>query len=236
MAPGMPRARFNSSGLVRLLHDMAPAEVADAGQTLGEQLGLWLGWIDAITLAGVLGGTAEASGQARVPTPKALAQDLARVSGQVALAFAQDKQLQPPAADPAAADSAHTVPDFAPYRRSHQAHQAAMDNAVPALRGRVRAALAARPGAGAQLAALDEVMEQALAERERQTLASVPRWLEQRYRHLHATQASHAPAERRFRQDLQDVLRAELELRLQPVQGLIDALGEAPAPEQKLSS
>lgn len=230
MATGLPRARFNSSGLVRLLNDMAPAEVADTGQTLGEQLGLWLGWTDAIALAGVLGAAAEASGQARVPTQQALAQDLARTSGQLAQAFAQDPQLQPPAAPD------DTVPDFAPYRRSHQAHQAAMDQAVPALRDRARAALAARPGAGAQLAALDEVMAQALAERERQTLASVPRWLESRYRQLHAHADSPAQAERRFRQDLQDLLRAELELRLQPVQGLLDALAEASAPEQKLSA
>lgn len=235
MAPGTPRARFNSSGLVRLLNEMAPAEVADVGQTLGEQLGLWLGWTDAITLAGVLGGAAQASGQSRVPTQKALVQDLARVSSQLAQAFAQDPQLKTQPTDPGAANPATDVPDFAPYRRCHQAHQAAMDQAVPALRSRARAALAARPGAGAQLAALDEVMAQALAERERQTLASVPRWLESRYRHLHAQAALPAQAERRFRQDLQDVLRAELALRLQPVQGLIDALGEAPAPAPKLS-
>lgn len=230
MAPGTSRARFNSSALVRLLASMAPNELPDHGQTLGEQLGLWLGWTDAIALANALGTQAEPSGQVRVPTPKALAQDLDRTSGQLALAFAQDPQLQPHTAQ----DTPDTVPDFAPYRRSHQAHQAAMDTAVPALRGRVRAALAARPGAGAQLAALDQVMEHALAERERQTLASVPRWLESRYRHLHTT---HAQAEHRFRQDLQDVLRAELELRLLPVQGLIDALQEAqagtPAPEHK---
>lgn len=230
MAPGTPRARFNSSGLVRLLAEMAPHEVPDNGLTLGEQLGLWLGWTDAIALAGVLGAAAEPSGQLRVPTHKAGVQDLDRVSGQLAQAFAQDPQLQPPPADQGGPDPADHVPDFSPYRRSHQAHQAAMDNAVPALRGRVRAALAARPGAGAQLAALDEVMEQALAERERQTLASVPRWLEHRYRHL---LAHHPHPERRFRQDLQDVLRAELELRLQPVQGLLDGLAAATGPEHR---
>lgn len=210
-----------------MLADMVATEVPEAGPTLGERLGLWLGWTDAIALSAVLGGVAEAvrANVRGLPTPQALAQDLARVSSQLALAFSRDEQLQPPPADPSTND---TVPDFSPYRRCHQAHQAAMDLAVPALRARVRAALA-RTGADVQLAALDEVMARALAERERQTLASVPRWLELRYRHL---RAHHAQPERRFRQDLQDVLRAELELRLQPVQGLLEALTEALADAQ----
>jgi hypothetical protein len=219
MAPGLPRARFNSSGLVRVLADMAIAELPETGQTLGERLGLWLGWTDAIALATALGGTAaQAPASARAaPTAQALAQDMARVRGQLALAISQDEQLQ---ADPAA-NPPDNVADFSPYRRSYLAHQSAMDAAIPALRARLRAALAARSAALGQLAALDAVMDQALAERERQALAGVPRLLEQRYQRL---RTSHPEPQRRYRQDMQDVLRAELELRLQPVQGLMEAL------------
>jgi len=110
--------------------------------------------------------------------------------------------------------------------------------------------VAQRTPALARLAGLDAVMETALATRERAVLASVPTLLEDRHATLRKSQraalaqlvveADSAPgtsAEKAeepadavapwldgFRKDMHSVLLAELELRLQPVTALLDAL------------
>ena len=89
--------------------------------------------------------------------------------------------------------------------------QQSMETGVAALRARLRAALAARSPEMARLAAIDSVMERVLAPRERGLLAGVP-----------ASLAQHSD-------ELHDVLQAELDLRLLPVEGLLAALEAAQA-------
>jgi hypothetical protein len=110
------------------------------------------------------------------------------------------------------------------------------------LRAQLRTALTQRSPELARLAAVDAVMEQALGERERTLLSVVPVLLEKRFEHLRlAAQAEAAatadpdsvppPAEpsagawlATFRQDMHSVLDAELDLRWQPIAGLLEAL------------
>jgi hypothetical protein len=86
-----------------------------------------------------------------------------------------------------------------------------------------------------QLATLDAVLEQALGGREQKLLAMVPVFLEKRYEQMRRahenggtsdepTQGSPARWLGAFAQEWQAVLLAELEIRLQPVMGLVDAL------------
>jgi hypothetical protein len=79
----------------------------------------------------------------------------------------------------------------------------------------------------ARLSAVDEVMERVLGEQERTLLSAVPRWLEQRHG---APAGSPRPPDdehrlNALRNAMQELLRAELDFRWQPVQGLLDALG-----------
>jgi hypothetical protein len=125
---------------------------------------------------------------------------------------------------------------FSPFRHCHQARQQAMESAIAPLRDRVRDALAACPGEAARLAGVDAVMAQVLAVQERRLLATVTTMLGRHFTQLCGAQPAGADGSaapdatdedaRRdlFRQDLQAVLLAELELRLQPVQGLLAAL------------
>ncbi|MFN6997580.1 MAG: DUF3348 family protein, partial [Aquincola tertiaricarbonis] len=108
-----------------------------------------------------------------------------------------------------------------------QRRQQAMEAAIGPLRARLRQALAAQSAAGARLAEVDAVMTQVLAPQERRLLATVPGLLEPRLRRLAASQAEAGPTAWRtlFRQELQAVLRAELDIRFQPVLGLLAALG-----------
>ncbi|PQV54411.1 DUF3348 domain-containing protein [Paraburkholderia sp. BL21I4N1] len=138
---------------------------------------------------------------------------------------------------PAPADAA---PDYAVFRQRYQALQQSMETAVGTLRVRLRSLLAAKTPALARLAVLDAVMERALGERERNLLGSVPGLLAGHFERLRAAeQAALAAAAASeddtvavtpgawldvFRKDMQSVLLAELDVRFQPVEGLLAAL------------
>lgn len=144
-----------------------------------------------------------------------------------------------PAGNAAALAASDNSPDYAPYRRRHLEHQRRMESRIGALRGQVREALTAATPRLAQLAALDAAMAQAFAEREQRLLATLPALLERRFEHLRDAHrgalqgevpADDPAAGRRpggwpdaFERAWQQVLLAELELRLQPVAGMIEA-------------
>jgi Protein of unknown function (DUF3348) len=94
----------------------------------------------------------------------------------------------------------------------------------------LRAALARLSPQMSRLASLDRVMGTALAARERELLGLIPTLLEPHFERLRRA-AQDAPArdwQAEFHHDMQRLLRAELELRLQPLQGLLDALRSQP--------
>ena len=150
--------------------------------------------------------------------------------------------------DSAAEFAPDFAPDFAPYHRYYLAHQRDMNASIGPLRAHVRAALAAHSPALKRLAALDGVMEQALEARERKLLATVPGRLAKRFEQLlvaHRAAQADTQADPRtsiqaadepdrwmqpggwlagFCAEMQAVLLAELEVRLQPIAGLIEAL------------
>ncbi len=237
MAPGLPRTPsptpFNSPALVRLLAAWASAgqaAPADPHRSLAERLGPWLDWTDAITLSAALN-------QASVPTDPGPATPAAALAQRVARAMAEQARLVrtdpvylqrghgAQADDLAAAHSADSVTDVAPYRRACQARQRAMAGAASTLRAELRSALAATSPDLARLAALDATLEAALGERERHLLGGVVARIEQRFLQLRQDAALGWLA--RFHHDMQQALLAELDLRLQPIQGLLDALTSA---------
>lgn len=229
MSPALPHTSFNSSKLVRALSELghsslasSDSTVADAKQTLAERMSPWLAWTDAIALSAVLesGSTAMPSdAKAGKPAPAtsatavaAAVQELARVRADLARSITADPVF--------AADSA----SFVPYRHQYVTHQRAMEARIAPLRAKVRALLSSHSPNLRRLAALDAVLEQALSARERQLLSTVPQWLERHFER--ARQVRQQPDGK----EMQDVLLAELETRLQPVEGLTAALGNEAGP------
>jgi hypothetical protein len=174
---------------------------------------------------------------------------VARVRAEIAQAIATDPVLTAPLPGaPQARPSASAVVverfDFLPYQRCYQAHQRLMQARIAPLRAQVRATLARQSAALAKLAALDAVLDRALALRERSQLATVPALLATRFARLQqahlAAQAITQGCERPGPdpgqpppadawlvpacREMQSVLAAELDIRLQPVLGLVDAL------------
>lgn len=251
--------RLPGSPLVRQLARLTQAEAPESKQAFAERLSQWLGWTDAISLSAALGTPAAAaapSPAARHSEPGPLAAEASRLHAMLTRSLADNAG---PAADtrgrarwPASpirpADEEMTPGDFSPHRRHYHARQQTMEAAVGPLRARLRGALSARSPALARLAAVDAVMEQALGERERGLLSAVPVLLERRFEQLRqahaaatpndATDTADAPAAASppaawlaaFRQDMQQLLLAELDHRWQPITGLLAALRAAPLP------
>lgn len=218
-AAGQPRTPFNSPPLVRLLAGLdpsAPSAAALPRSSLGERLGQWLDWTDAIALSQAL-NQPPTRPPAQAPRAAARAATaLARVRDDLSRTILQEPVFP---ADPAQA------PALADVRRAAQARQRAMAAAIGPLRAQLRGLLAATSPALAHLAALDAALESALGERERHSLSAVVPRLERLFQQR---QQAAAPDWRTaFVQTLHQVLLAELDLRLQPAQGLVDALGEA---------
>lgn len=227
MAHAPRRTDVTGSALVRLLGRLAEAGAPASNQVFPERLSQWLGWADAISLHAALGGaavpaagTADSPAATSSPGVAALAAESRRLHATLRQAI---DGAEPPAGEHGHADAA----DIAPLRRLYRSHQQAMESAIGPLRARLRTALAAQSAAGARLAEVDAVMTQVLAPQERRLLATVPGLLAPRLRRLATSHADAGPAAWRplFQQELQAVLRAELDIRFQPILGLLAALG-----------
>jgi len=232
MAVGMERdlldTGLGASALVGLLSSLSLLDAPPTKPPFVQGLGQWLGWAEALSLSAALqrpaGAVAAAS--ARAPMAAQAERDYGRVVALLLRAIDDD----------AATDPRRTVPpgdaDFGAFRQRHGALQQAMQGAIEPLRRQLRAAVAAQSPPLQRLAAIDAVLEQALAVREQTLLALMPMLLERHFECLHrgpngaeADAGATAPsATGRFRKDMQRLLRAELQLRLQPVQGLLEAL------------
>jgi hypothetical protein len=134
--------------------------------------------------------------------------------------------------------------DFADFRQRYIAMQQSMETAIGTLRGRLRGMLAARTPEMTRLAVVDAIIERSLGARERSLLAAVPGMLGTHFERLRkaaqvdlqvdaqvdkgADDAPTAPQSAAwldtFRQDARSVLLAEMDIRFQPVEGLLAAL------------
>lgn len=114
---------------------------------------------------------------------------------------------------------------YASFHKLHQELQRQMESKIGPLRAQVRQTLSRGSLRHRQLAALDGVMEKMLGGREQKLLSAVPVLFEKRFEHLrqaHAQDES-SPWRAAFCQEWQKVLLAELDVRLQPVMGLMEA-------------
>jgi hypothetical protein len=203
-----------------------------------ERLGLWFNAFDAIALQAahqsIRSVKTAAAGVPDAPPARVRsspAQDLQQLRATLAGAIAQH------VADPV--DGAD--PGYAPFHQRHLKLQRDMEQTIGALRDHVRQVLGRVSPALRQLATLDAALEQVLAPREQLLLPTVGTLMQRRFEQLRlehrqaleAAGQSDAPTLARqpgdwleaFGKEWRQVLLAELDLRLEPVAGLIAALG-----------
>jgi len=184
-----------------------------------------LAWTDAIALSNALNtpdiSPVQPTIAARVVTAAALARQVRADLSQAIRNEPAFRDVQPDAAGLSA------------LRGHLRLHQRAMAARIPLLRAQLRQALAAQGPAAAQLASLDAVLEQALAARERQLLDTLPTRLTKaltlalNQAPAQAQTQTQTQAQTQIQTQTQALLLAELAHRLQPVDGLLQALGQA---------
>ena len=244
----LPRTNFHSSKLIRCLADLALVDAGDPGTAFAEKLGLWIHFSDAITLSSVHNDSI-ASPPKRPLEAQLAARDAAGAEFDRIQAFLVNSVTK--SCSPNSGKTHITLPApafelpmnltaaYAPYRRFYEAHQRDMELSIQPLRTNVREALAKASPRLRKLADLDMVFEKILRDRESKLLSKVPVLLKKRFEQLFKehqqkladTQQADNPAAwsqaggwlARFCNDMQMLLLAEVELRLQPAMGLLEA-------------
>ncbi|RDK02722.1 DUF3348 domain-containing protein [Paraburkholderia lacunae] len=244
MVQAPQRTAFSGPTLIRLLARLTDVDVPESTQSLSDRLSQWLGWTDAIALSSALNGAPPAVASGARAFGNAEENECARVRTSLAHAIAGDSAFagarrRGPARAPVQGAPADAAVDYAVFRQRYLSLQQEMETGIGNLRGRLRQILAARTPAMTRLAVMDAVMERALSPREQNLLAAVPGLLAAHFERLRqAGQDTPADAQASgdaaavtpgawldvFRKDMQSVLLAELDLRFQPVEGLLAAL------------
>lgn len=232
---------------MRTLADLEVAGTAAAGSAFAEKLGLWVSFTDAIALSTVhnqaLDNAPTKPAAQRSTTVDAIRDDVAATRANLVNLITQRGTLAGGKAHIKLPEPPDTMPvgpaAYEAYRRFYTAHQREMEASLGPLRARVRTRLAQTTPALTQLAALDAALDHILCERESKLLTKVTSLLQKRFvyllkTHQHTLQShglSDTPALwmqsggwlARFCHELQTVLLAELDLRLQPTLGLLEA-------------
>ena len=245
MIQATSRTNFNRSRLIRILDGMGVADAVESRQDVAERLSQWVDVTDAITLFAVLetnttGTAGRQTGasasietefaEARADLVKLIMEDCSPGCGRARIKFPEPAPSAP-----------HEIAiDYTPFHRFYLAHQREMESAIDRLRARARQALSIHSPPLQQLANLDAALDQILGDQERKSFATVPLLLEKRFAQLLTAHrqalADAGPADSpalwmqpggwlaAFGQELQEALLAELDARLQPVTGLIEAI------------
>lgn len=214
------RNDLKSSNLVALLGQWVSVDAQAPRTDFAERLGLWLNAFDAIELQAALppvpvDGTAA---PARVPAARSTRVDTVQAElhkVRAALAQAIARPVEPLATDPG--EIGHPA-----YQHRQQQLQRQMEQAICALRVRVRSALGELSPRLRPLVALDAVYEKVLGTREQLLLPAIATLLEHRWGQLRSAAEGGWPEV--FDREWRQALLAELDLRLEPVEGLLEAL------------
>jgi Protein of unknown function (DUF3348) len=244
MVQAPQRSSVRGPTFIRLLARLTDVDVSPSRQSLSDRLGQWLDWTHAVVLSTALDGEPSEM-DADVPTSGSAEEDectrvrtsLAHaIAGERAFATARQRGVEHTSAEEG---GMHEAVDYSVFRQRYLAIQRKIQAATGNLRGRLRDTLAQRTVDMARLAAVDAAMERALSPREQTLFAHVPALLGEHFERLRQAeqktlaepQASEDTSEVApgawldvFRKDVQNVLLAELDVRFQPVEGLLAAL------------
>jgi hypothetical protein len=235
--------------LIRLLGKLLPCHSGTTGTPSSHQLGQLFSLADAVILSRAHATGAKAPVAIDANLVEQLTEDFLRVRGNlmqsIAASFLPENsaaRLRFPASDSLPKDPL-TDPEavFEPYRRFYMAHQRDMETQVRSLWAAMRQTLQEQGGAMQCLAVLDAAMDETLWHHARRCFATIPGWLGRRFESLLSEQNPSWPERvpegmpgakvlpdglAQFARDVRAMLLAELDVRLLPVLGLLEALRE----------
>ena len=222
-----------NSRLVRLLRDLQVADAEVSQQHFGARLARLIDLADSINIAEAHGPMRAVTFEPTTVSNAAVKQQFlrSRTSMMQTVIRAFDPQagsargkFPPPETPPPEQDKAAAVE---PYLKFYAAQQGQIDANVQRLQTLARESVAGLSPELARLCALDKAMGDSLAGHSRKFFTVIPRLLEQYFEQL--PQAEPAQWSRLYQQlsaKMQGLLLAEIEVRLEPVLGLIEASNE----------
>jgi hypothetical protein len=236
------QASASASRLVRFLCEWVEGDVASSAPGFAERLGQLFDLPDSIKISSAHGKISsehfEPSGltremvteeffRARTSLIRSVLRSFAPGSGHIRNRF--------PTVDITASEDDSTDPE--PYLAFYTALQRDIDFRSRTLQAAVRESVAGFSPSLAQLCALDSALAEPLTANNRRLFAAVPKLLQKRFELLLAEYREAAPLSENapelwvktinvLRNDMQGLLLAEIETRLLPALGLIEALDE----------
>jgi hypothetical protein len=233
---------LGNSRLVRSLSALDVAEVSTASGDFAARLAQLIDFSDSIklsTMHDTLPGTRFAStGLSGQQIERDFARTRKTIVQSVLKTFAPTAdpgRIRLPAAD--APPSRGSGASYGPYQKFYSAHQRQIDFSTQSLHRRVREAITGLTPELAQLAALDSALSDTLLAQTKKYFAAVPQLLRKRFEQLldeyHETAGS-SPSDpqgwqqqrQQFCHEMQQTLLAEIDTRLLPTLGLIEAINE----------
>lgn len=240
MAKALQRTPVPGPAFIRLLARLTDLDVPQGSPALSDRLSQWIDWTRAVALFKALDGALPAAAADAPGVDGDIEDECARVRASLAGTIVGLESLPANRRGNGQGGDAGPAPDYAPFQRRCVDTQRAMQAATGRLRGRLRDRLAHRSADMARLAEVDAVMELTLSPREQALLGTVPVLLGMHFERLRQAEATAlagdaaVPANASaatpgawrevFGRDLRSVLLAELDVRFQPIEGLLAAL------------
>jgi len=222
MAKSAQRTPVPGPAFIRLLARLAESNLSSTGPALSDRLSEWVDWTRAVTLSKALDGRLPPA----VEGPDFDADEDAecqRIRAALEATIVQEPEGTRHPRRVVAADGGDAPVEYTAFRERYLTLQRAMLSATSRLRGRLRDMLTRTSPEMARLAEVDALMEQTLSAREYSLLAKVPVLLGVHFERLREAGSDDAWLEA-FRRDMQSLLLAELDVRFQPIEGLLAAL------------
>ncbi|MCB1848715.1 MAG: DUF3348 family protein [Ottowia sp.] len=228
-----------SPRLLRYLAELGLARPEVSRQHFTRRLGALFDLQDSIAIAAVHGGLGK-PGPAALPATDVTSLFLAgrgAILRSAARAFDPDggARIRFPGLDPADPAARATSMEVEPYLGFYRAQQSDAEHRVRRLQLQVREASAGRSAQLDQLCALDAVLARSMSARTRGFFSAIPRLLQTHFETLRASYRPQGTDEaeaaalwqqtlQRYRLDMRGMLLAEIETRLLPVTGLVEAV------------
>jgi len=235
---------LNNSRLIRFLSEISISKIEVTNKHFAEKLGRLIDLSDSVTLSESLRGLPRLrfeSGNTQISDIQEdfLLQRSAIVTSIASSFLASPGKVRFKLPRPKVTASIGEATDFAVYQRFYAVHQSEMASKIQILRIDLRQSVAGVSAELAQLAEVDKALGNCLSVHTRNFFAVVPKLLKVRFDYLYDEHKNSAkvdePVENwlqpaawldKFYSEMQQFLLAELEVRLQPLLGLVEALNE----------
>lgn len=239
MTQAPPQVALNSSRLVRFLYSLAVSDIEPSHKDFAQRFGQLFDFSDSISLSALHEELASLPFEPREVASSSVQDEFLRVRKSLVQSIirrfiaGEDGSIVRggfPSLRPGA--SLETLLGFDAYQRFYLARQRDMEREIQLLQTHVRDAAMGLSPQLAQLVALDAALGDSLIVHRRKFLATVPALLQKRFEQLREQHADDNEALmppvwlKHFAQDTQELLLAELEVRLQPLLGLVEAINE----------